>query len=139
MTSIHKRKKWSIIIILKRSKINFELHWWTHERKNQNRARNSWIVMISHSFKSSKRSIQRFKKSLAMHAMILKASFLEVNLRRKCRRWAHHFYLVRSSPINLTKPRFAKRLSSFLTMRSKIVRCSGVTATQCLQLRFLIF
>jgi len=57
MTSIHKRKKWSIIIILKRSKINFELHWWTHERKNQNRARNSWIVMISHCFKSSKRSI----------------------------------------------------------------------------------
>ena len=57
MTSIHKRKKWSIIIILKRSKINFELHWWTNERKNQNRARNSWIVMISHCFKSSKRSI----------------------------------------------------------------------------------
>ena len=46
MTWIHKRKKWSIIIILTRSKINFEVHWWTHKRKNQNGARSNWIVMI---------------------------------------------------------------------------------------------
>ena len=29
MASIQKRKKWSNIIMLKNSKFNFELHWWT--------------------------------------------------------------------------------------------------------------
>ena len=37
-------------------------------------------------------------------AQVGKASFLEVNLRRKRRRWAYHFYLVRFRPWDPTKP-----------------------------------
>ena len=39
-------------------------------------------------------------------AQVGKASFLEVNLRRKRRRWAYHFYLVRFRPWDPTNPRF---------------------------------
>ena len=74
-------------------------------------------------------------------AQVGEASFLEVNLRRKRRRWAYHFYLVRFRPWDPTKPRFWKKTEHFLTMRSKIVRRlhsrqrSGVVSQQRLRLR----
>ena len=74
-------------------------------------------------------------------AQVGEASFLEVNLRRKRRRWAYHFYLVRFRPWDPTKPRFWKKTKHFLTMRSKIVRRlpswqrSGVVSQQRLRLR----
>ena len=37
-------------------------------------------------------------------AQVGEASFLEVNLRRKRRRWAYHFYLVRFRPWDPTNP-----------------------------------
>ena len=77
-------------------------------------------------------------------AQVGKASFLEVNLRRKRRRWAYHFYLVRFRPWDPTNPRFWKKTEHFfLTMRSKIVRRlpswqrSGVLSQQRLRLRRL--
>ena len=76
-------------------------------------------------------------------AQIEEASFLEVNLRRKRRRWAYHFYLVRFRPWDPTNPRFWKKTKHFLTMRSKIVRRlpswqrSGVVSQQRLRLRRL--
>tara|TARA_B100001123_G_scaffold201750_1_gene228912 strand:- start:6 stop:188 length:183 start_codon:yes stop_codon:yes gene_type:complete len=39
MASIQKRKKWSNIIMLKNSKINFELDWWTFMIVKNNIAR----------------------------------------------------------------------------------------------------
>ena len=74
-------------------------------------------------------------------AQVGEASFLEVNLRRKRRRWAYHFYLVRFRPWDPTNPRFWKKTKHFLTMRSKIVRRlpswqrSGVVSQQRLRLR----
>ena len=74
-------------------------------------------------------------------AQVGEASFLEVNLRRKRRRWAYHFYLVRFRPWDPTNPRFWKKTEHFLTMRSKIVRRlhsrqrSGVVSQQRLRLR----
>ena len=74
-------------------------------------------------------------------AQVGKASFLEVNLRRKRRRWAYHFYLVRFRPWDPTNPRFWKKTEHFLTMRSKILRRlhfrqrSGVVSQQRLRLK----
>ena len=70
-------------------------------------------------------------------AQVGKASFLEVNLRRKRRRWAYHFYLVRFRPWDPTKPSVleedgaffnnAKQDSETATLHAA-VRCC-VTAT----------
>ena len=46
-------------------------------------------------------------------AQVGEASFLEVNLRRKRRRWAYHFYLVRFRPWDPTNPRFWKKTKHF--------------------------
>ena len=70
-------------------------------------------------------------------AQVGEASFLEVNLRRKRRSWAYHFYLVRFRPWDPTNHRFWKKTEHFLTMRSQdsettalqaAIRCC-VTAT----------
>ena len=45
-----------------------------------------------------------FVLGFARGAQVGKVSFLEVNLRRKRRRWAYHFYLVRFRPQDPTKP-----------------------------------
>ena len=60
-------------------------------------------------------------------AQVGKASFLEVYLRRKRRRWAYHFHLVRFRPWDSAKPRIWKKTEHFLTMRSKI-QCLGIGA-----------
>eukprot|EP00493_Phyllostaurus_siculus_P002395 UN02408 len=48
------------------------------------------------------------KKSFVLEfdrgAQVGEALFLEVNLRRKRRRWAYHFYFVRFRPWDATKP-----------------------------------
>ena len=46
-------------------------------------------------------------------AQVGEASFLEVNLRRKRRRWAYHFYLVRFRPWDPTNHRFWKKTEHF--------------------------
>ena len=70
-------------------------------------------------------------------AQVGEASFLEVNLRRKRRRWAYHFYLVRFRPWDPTKPQFWKKTEHFFnnveqdsetTTLLAAVRCC-VTAT----------
>ena len=69
-------------------------------------------------------------------AQVGEASFLEVNLRRKRRRWAYHFYLVRFRPWDPTSPRFWKKAQHFFdnakqdseTTTLAVVRCC-VTAT----------
>ena len=55
-------------------------------------------------------------------AQVGEASFLEVNLRRKRRRWAYHFYLVRFRPWDPTKTLDIGRRRSInfvLTIRSQ--------------------
>ena len=42
-------------------------------------------------------------------AQVGEPSFLEVNLGRKRRRWAYHFYLVRFRPWDPINPRFWKK------------------------------
>ena len=59
-------------------------------------------------------------------AQVGEASFLEVNLRRKRRRWAYHFYLVRFRPWDLGFNN-AKQDSETATFQAA-VRCC-VTAT----------
>ena len=74
-------------------------------------------------------------------AQVGKVSFWEVNLRRKRRHWAYHFYFVHFRPWDPTNPRFWKKTKHFLTMWSKIVRRlpswqrSGVVSQQRLRLR----
>ena len=74
-------------------------------------------------------------------AQVREASFLEVNVRRKRRRWAYHFHLVRIRLEDPTKPSVLEEDGAFLTMRNKIVRQlhswqrSGVVSQQRLQLR----
>ena len=76
-------------------------------------------------------------------AQVGKVSSLEVNLRRKRRRWAYHFYLVRFRSWDPTNPRFWKKTKHLLTMQSKIVRRlpswqrSGLVSQQRLRLRYL--
>ena len=60
-------------------------------------------------------------------AQVGEASFLEVNLRRKRRRWAYHFYLVRFMPWDPTNSRFWKQDSETATFQAA-VRCC-VTST----------
>ena len=46
-------------------------------------------------------------------AQVENASCLEVNLRRKRRRWAYHFYWVRFKPWDPTNPRIWKKIEHF--------------------------
>ena len=52
-------------------------------------------------------------------AQVGEVSFLEVNLRRKRRRWVYHFYLVRFRPWDPTKPRFWKKTKKFLKCEAR--------------------
>ena len=47
-------------------------------------------------------------------AQVGETSFLEVNLWRKRRRWAYHFYLVRFRPWDPTNPPFGKKAKHFM-------------------------
>ena len=73
-------------------------------------------------FKAGTSKKNSFNFGFGRCAQVGKASFLEVTLRRKRRRWAYDFYLVRFRPWDPTNPPFWKKTEHFLTIRSKIVR-----------------
>ena len=72
-------------------------------------------------FKARTLKINSFILGFGRGAQVGKASFLEVNLRRKRRRWAYHFYLVRFRPWDPTNPRFWKKTEAFFSQSDRVI------------------
>ena len=71
-------------------------------------------------------------------AQVGEASFLEVNLRRKRRRWVYHFYLVRFKPSVLEEDgEFFQQCAVRIVRRLHSRQRSGVVSQQRLRLRRL--